>query len=221
MSLISIVSDKRWLLVASVLIFLYSLSSSCKCDWQQLQRNSPTMAAMLHVVARTPVITSNSKGPIVNLIGWIAMVTMTLSVITVLVSKYVMLGKMSWNDLLLTFAMLFSIGQTVAASAQVAAGLGRPLAHVSAADYIKFQKAGYAASSLYIAALACAKMSTLSLLHGLTRFVGHRRPILAVGCFVVVWAVCALLSSAFQCNLPRPWAFETGKCFHQVCCHRV
>jgi hypothetical protein len=112
--------------------------------------------------------------------------------------------------------MLFSIGQTVATSDQVAAGLGRHLATVSAADYIKFQKAGYAASLLYVASLACAKVSTLTLLLALTPLAGHRKPIMAVGGFVVIWAVCALISSAFQCNLPHAWAYETGKCFSQV-----
>jgi hypothetical protein len=174
------------------------------------------MATMLEVMARSPVISPNSKGPIVNLVGWISMVTMCLSVITVLISKYIMLRKLTWNDLLLTLAMLFSIGQTVATSDQVAAGLGRHLASLSATDYVKFQKAGYAASILYIAALACAKVSTLILLLGLTRLTGHRRPILAVAGFVVVWAVCAIIASAFQCNLPHIWAYETGKCFNQV-----
>jgi hypothetical protein len=174
------------------------------------------MGTMFEVVARSPVISSNSKGPIVNLVGWIAMVIMCLSVITVLISKYIMLRKLAWNDLLLTLATLFSIGQTVATSDQVAAGLGRHLASLSAVDYVKFQKAGYAASVLYVAALACAKVSTLVLLLGLTRLVGHRRPILAVMGFVVVWAVCAIIASAFQCNLPHIWAYETGKCFNQV-----
>jgi hypothetical protein len=56
------------------------------------------MVTMLGVVARTPIITSNSKGPIVNLIAWIAMVTMCLSVLTVLISKYIMLRKLTWNE---------------------------------------------------------------------------------------------------------------------------
>lgn len=112
--------------------------------------------------------------------------------------------------------MLFSIGQTVATSDQVAAGLGKNLAAVSAADYIKFQKAGYAASLLYVASLACAKVSTLTLLLALTPLSGHRKPIIAVGGLVVLWGLAALISTAFQCNLPHAWAYQTGKCFNQV-----
>ncbi len=56
------------------------------------------MAAVPGLVGRTPDISSNSKGPIVNLVGWIAMVTTCLSVFTVLISKYLMLRKLTWND---------------------------------------------------------------------------------------------------------------------------
>jgi hypothetical protein len=112
--------------------------------------------------------------------------------------------------------MLFFVGQTSATSEQVAAGLGKHLAAVSVADYVKFQKVGYAASLLYIAALACAKVSTLTLLLALTPLAGHRKPIIMVAGLVVAWGVCALIASAFQCNLPHTWAYQTGKCFNQV-----
>jgi hypothetical protein len=118
--------------------------------------------------------------------------------------------------LLLTFAMLFSIGQTLATSEQVAAGLGQHLAAVSAADYVKFQKAGYAASLFYIVALACAKLAALAQLFTLTPLAGHRKPIIVVMGLVIVWAVCALITIAFQCDLPHVWAYETGKCVKQV-----
>ena len=175
------------------------------------------MAVLLDLVARQPVIDSASKGPVVNLVGWIAMVTMILAVGTVLVSKWVIVRKLGWNDLLISLAMLFSIGQTIATSMQVNYGLGRHLTAVSASEYIKFQKAGYAANLLYIVALATAKISTIALLFALTRLDNHRKPIQAVGLVVIIWALGAFLASAFQCNLPNAWAYETGKCFDQVC----
>lgn len=53
---------------------------------------------MRGLARRTPDISVSSKGPIVNLVGWIAMVTMCLSVFTVLISKYLVLRKLVWND---------------------------------------------------------------------------------------------------------------------------
>jgi len=64
------------------------------------------MAAIVQLVARTPIISATSKGPIVNLIGWITMVTMCLAVFTVLISKYIVLRKLNWTDLIITFAMV-------------------------------------------------------------------------------------------------------------------
>jgi hypothetical protein len=116
----------------------------------------------------------------------------------------------------LALAMFFSIGQTTATSEQVAAGLGKHLAALSAADYVKFQKAGYAASLLYIAALACAKLSALALLLALSPLASHRKPIIVVAGAVLIWGFCALIATTFQCNVPRAWAYETGKCFNQV-----
>jgi hypothetical protein len=49
-------------------------------------------------VGRSPDISSNSRGPIINLVAWIAMVAMCLSVFTVLASKHLMLRKLTWND---------------------------------------------------------------------------------------------------------------------------
>ncbi len=175
------------------------------------------MTLLLDLVARQPIINAASKGPIVNLVGWIAMVTMILAVGTVLVSKWVIVRKLGWNDLLISLAMVFSIAQTIATSEQVSAGLGRHLKAVSASDYVKFQKAGYAASILYLLALACAKVSTIALLFALTRLENHRIPIQAVGLAVILWAVGAIIATAFQCDLPHAWAYETGKCFDQVC----
>jgi hypothetical protein len=119
-------------------------------------------------------------------------------------------------QILLAFATFFSIGQTTATSEQVAAGLGKHLAALSAADYVKFQKAGYAASLFYIAALTCAKLSALALLLALSPFASHRRPIIVVAAAVLAWGFSALIATTSQCDLPQVWAYETGKCINQV-----
>jgi hypothetical protein len=81
--------------------FLFDLPSAlitCKCDPEFLHDHLPSMATSQGLVGRTPDISSKNRGPIVNLVAWIAMVTMCLSVFTVLVSKYLMLRKLTWND---------------------------------------------------------------------------------------------------------------------------
>lgn len=77
---------------------LPSAQITCKCVPEFLHDHLPSMAARQGVVGRTPDISSSNRGPIVNLVAWIAMVTMCLSVFTVLVSKYLMLRKLTWSD---------------------------------------------------------------------------------------------------------------------------
>jgi hypothetical protein len=64
------------------------------------------MAEVHHLMARRPLISSTSRGPIVNLVGWITMVTMILAVSTVLVSKIIVLRKLVWTDLIIALAMV-------------------------------------------------------------------------------------------------------------------
>lgn len=58
------------------------------------------------LVARVPLINDTHKGPVVNLISWITMVTMCLAVITVLISKLVVLRRLVWNDGILIAALV-------------------------------------------------------------------------------------------------------------------
>jgi hypothetical protein len=81
--------------------FPFDLQSAriiCRCGPQFLRDHLAGMATRQGLVGRTPDISPNSRGPIVNLVAWIATVTTCLSVFTVLVSKYLMLRKLTWND---------------------------------------------------------------------------------------------------------------------------
>jgi len=175
------------------------------------------MAAAHSLLGRSPpVIDGTAKGPVVNLVAWVALTTMCLAVLTVLISKLVVLRRLAWNDGIVIAAMLFSIGFTIAINQQVSHGLGSLLSTVSPADYEVFQKAGYAWNILYIISLALGKVSTLSLLLALAPNKSYRIPMLGVSGVIGLWAVAALFASAFQCSLPHPYLITTGQCFSQA-----
>lgn len=196
----------------------------------------PDMAAGAHLrVARIPTISTSQRGPVVNLVSWIAVVTMCLAVATVLISKLVVMRRLRWNDLILSAAMvrapllsvityeladdstkLFSIAFTVTVNQQVNGGLGSRLDTLSNKQYEKFQKSGYAWNMLYIIALSLSKTSTMSLLLALSPNKSYSTPTLAVGGFIVAWAVASLISSAFQCSLPQSYLITANTCFNQV-----
>ncbi|KAL6240716.1 hypothetical protein RBB50_012426 [Rhinocladiella similis] len=175
------------------------------------------MIAMRHLAVRVPLISGTEKGPVVNLVSWVSLATLCLAVITVLVSKLVVLRRLMWTDSIITTAMLFAIGFTIAINNQVSHGLGSPLSMISSQDYERFQKAGYAWSILYIITIALGKLSTLSLLIALAPNKSyHRIPMRVLVVFIGLWAIAALFASAFQCALPHPYLITTGRCFRQA-----
>ncbi|KAK5457210.1 hypothetical protein LTS15_004991 [Exophiala xenobiotica] len=175
------------------------------------------MATAGALAARTPLISATAKGPVVNLVSWVALATLCLAVITVLISKLVVLRRLMWADSIITTAMLFSIGFTIAINNQVDNGLGSVLSSISQEEYEGFQKAGYAWNILYIWSLALGKLSTLSLLIALAPNKSyHRMPMRAVGGIIIVWAFASVFASAFQCDLPHPYLITTAKCFSQT-----
>ena len=193
------------------------------------------MATFQEFVTRAPQISATHRGPIVNLVGWILMVIMILSVATVLISKIIVLRKLTWWDSLVTVAMVcvsrnqatvspmsliflqvFGIGFTVAISEQVNSGLGSRRALLSQQRYISFQKAGYASQILYICAATFAKLSTTALLRTLSPQMSHRYPIIAVASSVLLWAHVTIITSAFQCTLPAAYLYSSSKCINQI-----
>ncbi|KIW24311.1 uncharacterized protein PV07_10038 [Cladophialophora immunda] len=173
------------------------------------------MAGLHILLARVPLISATHRGPVVNLVAWITVTTMCLAVITVLISKLVVLRRLAWNDSILIAAMVFSIGFTIAINQQVSGGLGSEISTLTADQYEKFQKAGYAWNILYITSLSFGKVSTLSLLLALSPNKSYRIPMLATGGLTAVWAIASIIASAFQCSLPHPYLITTSKCFSQ------
>jgi len=72
---------------------------------------------------------------------------------------------------------------------------------------------------LYIATLAFAKMSIISLLMILTASQTHRHMGFGLTGFIAVWGMLSELVAAFQCGTHEPWRFlEAGeKCVDMVC----
>lgn len=62
---------------------------------------------LLHtLVTRVPLIAPDKKGPVVNLVSWVTLTIMCLAVITVLVSKLMVLRRLTWNDCIIITAMV-------------------------------------------------------------------------------------------------------------------
>jgi hypothetical protein len=65
-----------------------------------------TGAAADQLMARVPIISAAQKGPVVNLISWIAMTTACLAVVTVFISKRFVIRRLSLTDLIICGAVV-------------------------------------------------------------------------------------------------------------------
>lgn len=109
-----------------------------------------------------------------------------------------------------------AIGQTIAVSMQVAHGLGRHTSTLSSSQIADYDQAEYASQILYISATSLAKLAVLQFLTTLARKNLGRLATKAVMAAALVWSLVAILSIAFQCSLPHPWAITSVQCFDQV-----
>mgnify|MGYP004537318443 CR=1 FL=1 len=66
-------------------------------------------------------------------------------------------------------------------------------------------QAEYANKILYIATLALAKLSIISLLMILTASDRHRRLGLGLTGFIALWGVVSMITTSFQCGSTYPW----------------
>jgi hypothetical protein len=136
------------------------------------------------------------------------------------------------------------IGQAIAVTKQVEAGLGKREATLDASEIERFQKvrsaclyslragifqqvflfffmltvaqAAYASEILYIVMLFFNKIATLFFVATLARTPLNYRVVLGVIVFTCLWATTAIFGIAFQCELPQAWAILSKKCFDQV-----
>ena len=77
---------------------------------------------------------------------------------------------------------------------------------------------GYYTSELfYISGVCFPKLSILVLFFNIVasrQFL--RRMVLALGIFISTWTLVALVTIAFQCELPRPWKTTSSHCLNFV-----
>ena len=93
--------DMSFLLFSCIIVYalsrLYGISVSTHLS---------DMAALQDLLERRPLISATSKGPVVNLVGWIGIVLNFLAVFTVLASKIIVMRGLVWTDVMLSCALV-------------------------------------------------------------------------------------------------------------------
>ncbi|ORX91865.1 hypothetical protein BCR34DRAFT_271458 [Clohesyomyces aquaticus] len=144
-------------------------------------------------------------GPFLNVITWVLLVTSGLAVLTRLVTKRALKRGIGVDDAFVVAALVTSIGSGVSVCIQTANGLGRNFGSLDPYQIEAYEKSEYANKLLYIATLAFAKLSIISLLMILTASPLHHWIGRSLAASIAVWGVLSIFASAFQCGAHEPW----------------
>ncbi|KAH7359538.1 hypothetical protein BKA66DRAFT_500717 [Pyrenochaeta sp. MPI-SDFR-AT-0127] len=159
-----------------------------------------------HPIPRQPG-SSENVGPFLNVVTWILLITSALAVLTRLITKRALRRRIDVDDAFVIAALVASIGSGIAVSIQTANGLGRDIDLLAANQITTYQKGEYVNKLLYIATLAFAKLSIISLLMILTAANLHRNLGLGLTGFIALWGIVSAFVTAFQCGTVEPWRF--------------
>ncbi|KAF2197263.1 hypothetical protein GQ43DRAFT_496554 [Delitschia confertaspora ATCC 74209] len=162
------------------------------------------MIADFPLVVRQPG-SAQDVGPFLDVITWVLLITSSLAVLTRLVTKKALRRRVDIDDAFVVAALLTSIGSGIAVCIQTANGLGEDIALLTKSDVVRYEKSAYATKLLYIATLAFAKLSIISLLMILTASVLHRKVGITLATFIAAWGVVSEITAAFECGLKKPW----------------
>jgi len=174
------------------------------------------MMASIDIIDARSKVTPNDFSPVVGVINWVMMVSTVLTGLTRIGMKLVVSRELNNDDFVISFAVVFSIAQTIAVAVQVGHGIGQRQDSLSQASLQVYQKAGYSVDLLFIINLALSKISVLLLLRQITPVRPYQIGALGTMVLVAAWSIISFFASAFQCGVPGSWKILDPKCFDQT-----
>ncbi|PSN61538.1 hypothetical protein BS50DRAFT_639332 [Corynespora cassiicola Philippines] len=167
-------------------------------------------------------ITSDHRGPAVNIAVWLCFILCTLCIVAKVWTKLgrrgreLRLSNLQFDDYLLVASLMLMAVYSVIISQQVNAGLGKHVENVEKSALERYEKLDYASHFLYLGAICTANAA--GIIFGL--MLEPNRPALRLLYGVmglnILWFIASTLATAFQCAIPATWQSVEGKCFDQA-----
>ncbi|CAD6583794.1 MAG: hypothetical protein ASARMPRED_001505 [Alectoria sarmentosa] len=162
------------------------------------------------------VITKDNATPLIEIATWFCLTVTILTVIARLITKHYTLRHFNLDDYFISISLVFTSAQSGAILIAASKGLGQRLDSLSSSQVSSLLKSQYASTFLFVASVYFAKLSLISYLRGLSLSKIDRRSSLVIGWVVTLWAAIAILTTGFQCHLPRSWDFIHNACFNRT-----
>ncbi|ORY18369.1 hypothetical protein BCR34DRAFT_342871 [Clohesyomyces aquaticus] len=147
-----------------------------------------------------------TRGESLNVLSWVLLCVTVLATITRFGTKYAVIRKLEWDDLVAFSALLCSAGLAVAVSFETANGLGSHFNDMTPEQQASWQKANYASNILFVFTVALGKSATVLQMQQINPFTWRFFLSMAMNVVIAVWGLTAILASSLQCPSPR-WLF--------------
>ncbi|KAJ5834323.1 hypothetical protein N7447_000349 [Penicillium robsamsonii] len=157
-------------------------------------------------------LSSDNRGTILTLISVPLLLVTIVFVIAKLSSVIYFKQRRTTANTPIWVAILLAIAQVVLLQKAVDHGLGKHQDQLSKGDIQAWSKFAFAAHILLIIILSLSKISTTMLVWKLTPNKTLRRSCIVTAGIVVAWSIFAVLSIAFQCELPHVWLYSPERC---------
>ncbi|KAF2833514.1 hypothetical protein CC86DRAFT_415307 [Ophiobolus disseminans] len=162
----------------------------------------------------TPRFDGNHAAPVIQILAWLFLVYIILSVAAQFATKAAMARRFVGVDFVLVAALILAIGQTATLLCPAGQPLGNIRGSLSEEAVMGAWKALYSGDILGIATLVAAKATVLVALLTLTPVVKHRIMVHVTSTVTVVWGISAMLLIAFQCPSPNRWDISNPRCMN-------
>ncbi|CAG8117153.1 unnamed protein product [Penicillium nalgiovense] len=157
-------------------------------------------------------LSSDNRGGIITLTSVSLLIVAIIFVLAKLGSVIYFKQRRTAVNTPIWVALILAIAQVVVLQKAVDHGLGKHQDRLSEGDIQAWSKFAFAAHILLIVVLSLSKISTILLVWKLTPSKNLRRTCAVTAGIVVGWSIFAMLSIAFQCELPDLWLYSPERC---------
>ncbi|CAI7631847.1 unnamed protein product [Penicillium manginii] len=160
-------------------------------------------------------ISSDNRGAIITVTSIAFLIVAIIFVLAKFGSAIYFKQRRSAVNLPIWSALILAFIQVIILQKAVYHGLGKHQDWLSEGEIQSWSKFAFAGHILRILVLTLSKLSTTLLVWRLTPNKSLRRNCAIISGVVVAWSVFAVLSIAFQCELPYPWLYSPDRCAGQ------
>ncbi|KAI0505244.1 hypothetical protein F5B22DRAFT_628334 [Xylaria bambusicola] len=166
----------------------------------------------LSTLRERPAITDDHMSPVLQILTWLFLSFVILSVATQLVMKRAIMRHLGASDMVLFVALVLTVGQMSSILSPPGQNIGNIPSGLTTSEVDATFKALYSGDILGISSLAAVKGSVLMALYAITPRSEHRTVIATTGALVVTWLFASSFALGFQCPWPQRWNIQNTMC---------